>query len=85
MYMYICWAQSMDLDNPWIVPLKAWIHALSRQSMDCPHGEYSVRISTIVQSQDCMHYVRRPTWHGITSTRTRAREVRDQRDTQDQE
>ena len=33
----ICWAQSMDLDNPWIALLKAWIYALSGQSMDCPY------------------------------------------------
>ena len=32
--LYICWAQSMDLRNPWIALCKAWIHALHRRSMD---------------------------------------------------
>ena len=40
----ICWVQSMDLQNPWIVLRKAWIHTLCRQSMDC---------ALFAQSWDC--------------------------------
>ena len=32
---YICYAQTMDRDNPWIALLKVWIRALRWQSMDC--------------------------------------------------
>ena len=31
----ICWDKSMNMDNPWIALLKAWIYALGGQSMDC--------------------------------------------------
>ena len=34
----ICYAQSMDRDNPWIVPHKPWIRALHSQSADCPRA-----------------------------------------------
>ena len=27
-WQYICWAQSMDLHNPWIAQRKTWIHTL---------------------------------------------------------
>ena len=33
--LYICWAQSMDLCNPWIALCKPWIRTLHGQSMDC--------------------------------------------------
>ena len=31
----MCYAQTMDRDNPWIALLKVWICALHGQSMDC--------------------------------------------------
>ena len=36
-YIYICSAQTVDRDHPWIVLRKPWIgdiHALTRQTMD---------------------------------------------------
>ena len=43
----------MDPDNTQIALLKAWIHALCRQSTDRPHWEYSARASAIAQSLNC--------------------------------
>ena len=43
-YIYICYAQTMDRDNPWIALLKVWIRALRGQSMDCP---------ALARSMDC--------------------------------
>ena len=52
---YICYAQTMDRDNPWIALLKVWIRALRGQSMDCP---------ALAQSMDCA------TTHVTISVRT---------------
>ena len=41
---YICYAQTMDRDNPWIALPKVWIRALCGQSMDCP---------ALARSTDC--------------------------------
>ena len=32
----LCWAQSMDSDNPWMELRKAWVYASHGQSMHCP-------------------------------------------------
>ena len=90
--IYICWAQSMDSDNPRIALLKAWIHALRGQSTDRPlHNPRIVPTGNIACTcqHNCtipglhMRCVRRPTWRAIS--RTRASEVRDRHDTQGQE
>ena len=41
---HICYAQTIDRDNPWIALLKVWIRALRGQSMDC---------ASAAQSMDC--------------------------------
>ena len=43
-FKYICYAQTMDRDNPWIALLKVWILALRGQSMDYP---------ALARSMDC--------------------------------
>ena len=41
-FLYICWAQSMDLHNPWIALCKPWIRTLCGQSMDCVYTYVSI-------------------------------------------
>ena len=47
-YAYICWAQRMDLDNPWMEPRKVRIYALRQQFMDSSTN--SACASAIVQT-----------------------------------
>ena len=49
---YVCWAQSMDSDNPWMELRKAWIHASRGQSIDCSTN--SARASAIAQNSECI-------------------------------
>ena len=47
--LYICWAQSMYLRNPWTALRKSWIRTLRGQSMDCAlvvyaHARNAMRI-----------------------------------------
>ena len=42
----ICYAQTVDRDNPWIALLKVRIRALRGQSMDCPALERSMDCAT---------------------------------------
>ena len=59
---YICWAQSMDSDNPWMELRKAWIQASHGPSMHCSAN--SARASTIVQTPECaINRAHTYTWH----------------------
>ena len=90
--IYICWAQSMDSDNPRIALLKAWIHALRGQSTDRPLRNPRIVLTGNIActcQRNCiipglrMCCARRPTWRGFS--RMRASEVRDRHNTQGQE
>ena len=48
--LYICWAQSMDLCNPWISLRKSRIRSLSGQSMDCALIVYAYILECVAYS-----------------------------------